>query len=66
MSLVLALRFPVLGLERVCPREFGPWLRNFLCPWLWPRALCPVLHLWYKGTASASTLAIHIERQKLK
>ena len=49
VSLVLGL-----GLEHSCP-----WPREclsskrlslasdfFLCPWPWPRALCPRLHLW--------------------
>ena len=43
----------VLGLEHFCPwprevlfSEKGcPWPRIFLCPWPWPRALCPRLHL---------------------
>ena len=34
-SLALASRGSALGLE------------FFLCPWPWPRALCPRLHLWY-------------------
>ena len=33
----LALSILVLGLESVCPRKG--------CPWPWPRALCPRLHL---------------------
>ena len=51
MSLVLGL-----GLERSCPwpREVLSSKRLslalasdfFLCPWPWPRALCPRLHLW--------------------
>ena len=41
----LASSIPVLGLERVCPRKGCPWPRIFLCPWPWPRALCPRLHL---------------------
>ena len=36
-SLALASSIPVLGLESVCPRRG--------CPWPWPRALCPRLHL---------------------
>ena len=46
-SLALALRIPVLGLERVCSREIGPWYSYgfLLCPWPWPRRLCPRLHL---------------------
>ena len=36
-----------LGLERFCPRKGCPWPRFFLCPWPWPRALCPRLHLCY-------------------
>ena len=45
----------VLRLEHSCP-----WPQNglsavglslasdfFVCPWPWPRALCPRLHLWY-------------------
>ena len=41
-----ASSIPVLGLERVCPREgcAWPWPRIFLCPW--PRALCFRLHFW--------------------
>ena len=41
-----ASSIPVLGIERVCPREVGPWRlpRIFLCPWPWPRRLCPRLH----------------------
>ena len=35
-SLALASRGSVLGLG----------LESFLCPWPWPRALCPQLHLW--------------------
>ena len=45
MSLVSSI--PVLGLESVCLRKGCPWPRIFLCPWLWPRALCPRLHLWF-------------------
>ena len=30
-SLALASSIPVLDLERVCPREVGPWSRIFLC-----------------------------------
>ena len=44
-SLSLASSIPVLGLERVCPRQGCLWPRIFLCPW--PRALCPRLHLWF-------------------
>ena len=36
-SLASASSIPVLGLERFCPRKG--------CPWPWPRALCPRLHL---------------------
>ena len=46
-SLALASSIPVLGLESVCPRKGCPWPRIFLCPWPWPRALCPRLHLCY-------------------
>ena len=46
----LALSFPVLGLEMVCPRKG--------CPWPWPRALCPRLHLCIKTISSVSVLAI--------
>ena len=43
----LALTIPVLGLERVCPRNVGPWPRIFFSsPWPWPRRLCPRLNLW--------------------
>ena len=28
-SLILAPAIPVLGLERVCPRKFGPWSEMF-------------------------------------
>ena len=38
-SLALASSIPVPGLESVCPRKG--------CPWPWPRALCPRLHLWF-------------------
>ena len=41
----LATTIPVLGLERVCPRKFGPWPRIVLSPWPWPRTLCPRLYL---------------------
>ena len=44
MSLVLGLgleHIPVLGFKRVCPRKG--------CPWTWPRALCPRLHLCLVG-----------------
>ena len=37
-----------ISVERVCPSErLWAWLRPrvFLCPWPWPRALCPRLHL---------------------
>ena len=34
----LASSIPLLGLKRIC---FWPWLRIFLCPWHWSRALCP-------------------------
>ena len=46
MSLVLALAssIPVLGLERVYPGK-AVLGKDFLCPWPWPRALCPRLHL---------------------
>ena len=44
-SLALTSSILVLGLERVCPRKGCPWPRIFLCPWPWPRALCPRLHL---------------------
>ena len=46
-SLALASSIPVLGLESVCPRKavLGLGLGFFLCPWPWPRALCPRLHL---------------------
>ena len=44
--LALASSIPVLGLESVCPQKRCPWPRIFLCPWPWPRALCPRLHLW--------------------
>ena len=43
VSLVSSI--PVLGLERVCPRQGCSWSWIFLCPWSWPRALCPRLHL---------------------
>ena len=52
VSLVLGL-----GLEHSCPwpREglsskrlsLALALDFFLCPWPWPRALCPRLHLWH-------------------
>ena len=46
----LASSIPVLGLESACTRKGCPWPcpwpRIFLCPWPWPRALCPRLHLW--------------------
>ena len=43
----LASSIPVLGLESVCPWKGCPLAlpRIFLCPWPWPRALCPRLHL---------------------
>ena len=44
----LASSIPILGLE-----HSYPWPRIFLCPWLWPRALCPRLHLCYKYTMLA-------------
>ena len=50
LSLALASDFfCVLGLEP-CVLDstsalFG--LGFFLCPWLWPRALCPRLHFWW-------------------
>ena len=42
----LALSAPALSLERTCPRKVGPWPPIFLCPWLWPRALCSRLQIW--------------------
>ena len=53
VAVFLASSIPVLGLERACPwpRE-GLSLQRlslasefFWCPWPWPRALCPRLHL---------------------
>ena len=43
----LALSISVLGIKKVCPRR-AVYLASdfFLCPWPWPRALCPRLHLW--------------------
>ena len=46
LSLALASDF-------FCVLGFGLGLRFFLCPWPWPRALCPRLHLW----CEASTLS---------
>ena len=43
-SLALVSRGSVLGLE------------IFLCPWLWPRALCPRLHLWLYHTSTRHPL----------
>ena len=40
-SLALASRVSVLG-----KAVLGLGLGFFLCPWPWPRALCPRLHLW--------------------
>ena len=40
--LSLASRVSVLG-----KAVLGLGLGFFLCPWPWPRALCPRLHLWY-------------------
>ena len=52
LFLALASCIPVLGLERVCSRKGCPWPRIFLCPWPWPRALCPRLHLWFCDSAT--------------
>ena len=64
----LALVPLVLGLEHSCPwhREclsserlfFGLGLGFFLCPWPWPRALCPRLHLWCQASAECGN---HVE-----
>ena len=43
-SLALASRVSVLG-----KAVLGLGLGFFLCPWPWPRALCPRLHLWFVG-----------------
>ena len=47
--LALASSIPVLGLERVCPREVGPWSWPwpgiFLSPWPRSRRLRSRLHL---------------------
>ena len=53
VTVSLASSIPVLGLERFCPRNGCPWrlgigLVFFLCPWPWPRALCPRIHLWFQ------------------
>ena len=48
--LALASSIPVLGFEKVCPRKGCPWI--FLCPWPWPRALCPRLQLWLSTLSS--------------
>ena len=60
-SLALASSIPVFDLERVCPREIGPWPwpRIFLCPWPWPRALCPRLHSWSSPQISGATVSHH-------
>ena len=41
--LSLASRVSVLG-----KAVLGLGLGFFLCPWPWPRALCPRLHLWFR------------------
>ena len=57
-SLALASSISVIGLERLCPRKGCPWPRIFLCPWPWPRALCPRLHLWYSVYIRTSGTAV--------
>ena len=58
----LALVSMVLGLESVCPRKGCPWLGLgfFLCPWPWPRALCPRIHLYYYLITSVYVLSCAI------
>ena len=43
----LASSILILGLERVCPREVGPWPRFWIFLSSWPRTLGPRLHLCY-------------------
>ena len=48
-----------LGLERVRLENSGlwPWSSNyFLCPWPWPRRLCPRLHLCQQLQATTTGL----------
>ena len=52
MSLTLASSIPVLGLERVCPQKGCALPRIFLCPWPWPRALCPRFRLCLFATVT--------------
>ena len=67
-SLALASSISVLGLERVCPRKGCPWPLIFLCPWPWPRALCPRLHLWLAPltTKPQQNMCMHDENQSIK
>ena len=49
----LASSIPVLSVERVCPRKGCPWPRpRIFCVLglVWPRALCPRLHLCFKSS----------------
>ena len=46
VSLVLGLEHSCPWPERVCLRKDCSWPWSFLCPWPWPLALCPRLHLW--------------------
>ena len=51
-----------LGLEHSCPWPRKCPVRGkavlglgfFLCPWPWPRALCPRLHLWFLSLISCT------------
>ena len=69
VSLVLGL-----GLEHSCPwpREALPSeslsslasASDFLCPWPWPRSLCPRLHLWYSHAAVVAIPQLWREERK--
>ena len=56
-SLALASSISVLGLESVCPRKG--------CPWPWPRALCPRLHLCCVQPSENSLKLLHLNIRSL-